>query len=85
MILNNRRIALREIADNVDISFGSCQAIFMDALSTKHAPAKIVPKLLNCEQKQLRIDVVQDILTTFNNDPDLLQKVITCDKSWVYF
>ena len=47
MILDNRRITIREVADDDDISFGSCQAIFTDVLSMKHATAKIVPKLLN--------------------------------------
>ena len=26
----------------------------------------------------------QEMLTTFNDDPDLLKKVITGDESWVY-
>ena len=30
MILDNCRIPIREVADDVGISFGSCQAIFMD-------------------------------------------------------
>ena len=42
MILDNRRITIREIADDVDISFGSCQAIFRDVLGMKRAVAKIV-------------------------------------------
>ena len=50
----------------------------------KRAAAKIVPKLFNFEQKQRRIDIAQEILATFNNDPDLLKKVITRDESWVY-
>ena len=33
MILHNRRIAIREVADDVDISFGSCQAIFTAVLA----------------------------------------------------
>ena len=37
MILNNGRIAIREVADDVGISFGSCQAIFTDILGMKHA------------------------------------------------
>ena len=49
----------------------------------KHAATKIVPKLLNFEQKQRHMDVSQEMLTAFNNDPDLLKKVITGDKSWV--
>ncbi|XP_018337789.1 PREDICTED: putative uncharacterized protein FLJ37770 [Trachymyrmex septentrionalis] len=32
MILENRRITIREVADDVGISFGSCQAIFSDVL-----------------------------------------------------
>ena len=53
MILHNNRITLREVVDHVGISFGSCQAIFTDVLSMKRAAAKIVPKLLNFEQKNV--------------------------------
>ena len=35
MILDNRRITIREVADDVGISFGSCQAIFMDVLGVR--------------------------------------------------
>ena len=52
MILDNRRITIREVADGVSISFGSCQVICNDVLGMKRAAAKIVPKLLNLEQKQ---------------------------------
>ena len=50
----------------------------------KRAAAIIVSKLLNFEQKQLHMDIVQEMLTTFNDDKDLLNKVITGDESWVY-
>ena len=43
----------------------------------KLAAAKSVPKLLNFKQKQCREDNAQEMLTTFNGDPDLLNKVIT--------
>ena len=33
MILDNRRIIIREVADDVDISFGLRQAIFTDVLA----------------------------------------------------
>ena len=35
MILNNRRII--EVADDIDISFGSCQAIFTNVSDKKRA------------------------------------------------
>ena len=84
MILNNRRITIREVAHDVGISFGSCQAIFTDVLGMKHAAANIITKLLNFEQKQCRIDIAHDMLTKFNGDPDLLNKVITSVESWLY-
>ena len=76
MILDNRRITIREIAGDVGISFGSSQAIFTDVLSMKRAAAKIVSKLLNFEKKQCRMEM----LTRFNDEPDLLKKVITGDE-----
>ena len=57
IILNNRRITIREFADDVGISFSTCQAIFTDVLSMKRAAAKIVPKLLNLKQTQCRLDI----------------------------
>ena len=30
------------------------------------------------------MDIAQEVLTTFNDDPDLLKKIITGDESWLY-
>ena len=84
MILCNRRITIREIAGDVSISFDSCQEIFTDVLGMKRKAAKIVPKLLNFEQKVRRMDIAQEMLSTFNDDPDLLIKIVIDDESWVY-
>ena len=43
----------------------------------------IVQKLLNFEQKQLRKDIALEMLTTFNDDSDLLKLIITGDESWI--
>ena len=50
----------------------------------KRAAAKIILKLLNFEQKQCLMDIAQEILTMFNDIPDLLKKVIAGDESWLY-
>ena len=57
MILDNRRITIRELTDDLGISFGICQAIFTEVLGMKRVAAKIVPKLINFEQKQCRMDI----------------------------
>ena len=81
MILDICRITIREVAVDVGISFWSCQSIFTDVLGMKRTAAKFVPKLLNFEQKQRRMDIAQEMLTTFYDYPDLLKKFITGDKS----
>ena len=48
------------------------------------AAAKSVPKLLNFEQKQSHMDIAREMLTTFNDHPDLIKMDITGDESWVY-
>ena len=67
MILDNRRITIREVSNDVGISFVSCQAIFTDVTCFR--------------QKQRRMDIAQNMLTTFNDDPDVLKKVMTGDES----
>ena len=84
MILDNCRITIREVADNVGISFGLCQAIFTDVLGMKRATAKIVSKLQIFKQKQLRMEIAQEMLKKFNDDLKLLEMVITGDEWWVY-
>ena len=79
MIFHNRRITIREVADDIGISFGLCQAIFTDVLGMKREAAKIVPKCQNFDQKQCHMDIAQEMLTTFSDD--LLKKVMTNDES----
>ena len=52
MVMNDRRITIREVADDVGISIGSRHEIFSNVLGIKRVEEKFVPKLLNFEQKQ---------------------------------
>ena len=40
--------------------------------------------MVNCEQKKRRMDIAQAVVTTFNNDPYFIKKVVTGDESCVY-
>ncbi|XP_029665557.1 uncharacterized protein LOC115236955 [Formica exsecta] len=84
IIMDNRRITIREVADDVGISFGSCQVIFSDVLGLRRVAAKFVLKLLNFDQEQCRMDIAQELLNEVNDDPELLKRVITGDETWVY-
>ncbi|UYV74896.1 hypothetical protein LAZ67_12001710 [Cordylochernes scorpioides] len=76
MILANRRITVREV--------GSCHSIFINDLGMRRVAAKFVPKLLNCDQKQHRMNIANEMLDSVRDDPNLLQRVITGDEAWVY-
>ena len=84
IVMENSRITIREVAEDVSVSVGSCHAIFSDILGLKSVAPKFVPKLLNIDQKTRRVNIAQEMLNDVNDDPDLLKRVITGDKSWVY-
>ncbi|UYV68489.1 hypothetical protein LAZ67_5004482 [Cordylochernes scorpioides] len=84
MILANRRITVREVAEDLNISIGSCHSIFINDLGMRRVAAKFVPKLLNCDQKQHRMNIANEMLDSVLDDPNLLQRVITGDEAWVY-
>ena len=85
MILDNHRITIRESADNVGITFGSCQAIFVDVLGNCiKRQRRMFKKLKNFKQKQRCMDITEEMLTRFNDGLDLLNRDIPSDESWVY-
>ena len=83
--LESSRIIIREVAEDVGISIGSCHLIFSNVLGMKRVAAKFVPKLLNFEQKQCRISIAQELLNDVNNDPGLLKRVIMAPCDFVVF
>ncbi|UYV65551.1 hypothetical protein LAZ67_3004671 [Cordylochernes scorpioides] len=84
MILANRRITVRGVAEDLNISIGSCHSIFINDLGMRRVAAKFVPKLLNCDQKQHRMNIANERLDSVRDDPNLLQRIITGDEAWVH-
>lgn len=72
-IMDNLRIIIRDIVDDVGILIGLFYAICTDILSIKRVEVKFVPKLLNFEQKQRRVEFVRKSLNEVNNDQKLLK------------
>src|SRR5215469_6958247 len=54
IVRNNRRLTVRETADNCGISVGSCDAILTDDLHMKRVCSKFVPRLLTDDQREQR-------------------------------
>jgi histone-lysine N-methyltransferase SETMAR len=77
LIMEDRRLTVREIADEVGISRGSANTILTEDVGMRRVAAKFVPKLLSPEQQQLCLEVAQDMLECANRDPEFLKTVIT--------
>ena len=75
-IFDNRRITVTEVADDVGISFGLCQAINVCSRHETRGSGDY--------SKMLCMNIAQGMLTTFKDDPDLLKRVIHGDESWLY-
>ena len=72
------------IADELKINHDSVWKTIIEDLGMRKICAKMVPKLLDDNQKERRVEVCQDILEHLQTEPDLLQRVVTGDESWIF-
>jgi len=84
LVRGDRRLTVREIAGEVGISKDSAHEILLADLNMHRVAAKFGPKLLSAKQKELRVEVAQDLLDTTSTGPEFLNTVITGDETWVY-
>ncbi|XP_055307458.1 protein GVQW3-like [Sitodiplosis mosellana] len=80
LVLENRRSTIRDIADTVDISFGSVQTILKDILHLRRVKSRLVPKTLNLLEKERRVHVCETLLSDYQN---VLKCIITGDETWI--
>ena len=84
VIHGNRRLTVREVADEVGISIGSCHHIFTEKLQLRCISAKFVPCLLTDDQKENHVEISQELLANANGNESFLKNIITGDETWVY-
>jgi len=84
LVMQDRHITVRELADEVGVSTGSVHTILTVDLGLRTVSPKFVPKLLTMEQKQLRLEITQDMLDCVERDSNFLNTMITGEESWVY-
>ena len=84
IVIENRRITIRKVAEDVGILVGSYHAIFRIFLGMKRVSAKFVPKLLNFEEKNRCMSIAQELLNDVNNNSNLLRRAIIGDEIWEY-
>jgi hypothetical protein len=72
------------IADMINIDKETVRQILHNNLNMNKVCAKMVPKILSQDQKDNRKNICSDILQMINEQPNLLENVITCDEPWIF-
>jgi hypothetical protein len=65
---SNRRLTIEEIAEDCNISVGSCHEILVEKLGMHRVAAKFVPRLMSQDQKDNRVTICQELLDRANDD-----------------
>ena len=68
LILEDRRILAKSIAEQLDISRERVGSIIHEYLGMRKLPAKWVPKFLNADQKRQRCQSSEQLLEFFRRD-----------------
>lgn len=85
MVLNDRKLKLREIAEAVHISVGLVHDILHNHLHMKKLLARWVPRVLTPEQKENRVIASELGLKTFQRNPtDFVARLVTMDETWIH-
>ncbi|KAM8704751.1 hypothetical protein ACLKA7_009240 [Drosophila subpalustris] len=85
IVLTDRRVKVREIAETVGISTGSAVSILHDHLHMKKLNVKWVPHFLDIEQREKRVADSKFCLDMFNRNPsEFLRRYITMDETWIH-
>ena len=77
VIRGNLRLTVGEVADEGDISTGSCHQIFTEKLQMRCVSAKFVPRLLTDDQKENRVEISEELLANANGNENFLKNIIT--------
>jgi len=85
LILEDRWISAKSIAEQLGISRERVGSIILEDLNMRKPSVKWFPKCLNADQKRQRCQSYEQILGFFRRDPNyFLSRLVTMDKTWLY-
>jgi len=85
MVLDDRRIKVREIAETIGISKERVGYILHKELDMKKLCAGWVPRLVTADQKRTCMKISEQCLERFNkNKTDFVRQFITMDEAWIH-
>ena len=85
LVLNNRQIKVAELASECGIFNGSVCTIIHEHLGMSKVSARWVPRNLNMQDRQQRVESSQELLEVYNANPeDFHTRLVTGDETWLH-
>lgn len=85
MILDDRRLKVRELAEAVGISTERVHHILHEYLAMRKLSARWVPRLLTIDHKHNRVKSSKECLEMYKRNPnEFLRRFVTVDETWIH-
>lgn len=84
MLARDRRLTLRLMAEELDISKDTVRTIVHEDLGMRKICSHFVPHFLTEEQKEKRMESANDFIDMCDQDPSFLTTIVTGDETWCY-
>src|SRR5215469_7913601 len=68
LIRQDRCRTIRNIAEEVEVGYGTCQRVLTEELGMHRVAAKFVPRILTADQKQQRVNACTELRQFASND-----------------
>ena len=81
----DRRVSIETISAQCDVSVGTVHTIICEELKMWKICAKYVTRVLREDEKERRCHGSRKIVELINTDPTVLDTLVTCNESWIYF
>ena len=80
----DRRVSIETISALFDVSVGTVYTIIREELKMQKICMKFVPRVQR-DQKERHCHESREIVELINSHPTVLDAVVTCDESWIYW
>jgi [histone H3]-lysine36 N-dimethyltransferase SETMAR len=85
MILRDRRLTIRRVAECLKLSTGTIHHIITEVLGYSKVCARWVPRMLTCENKRIRLQSSRKNLELYRADPAKFhRRYVTMDETWAH-
>ena len=86
IVLNGRRLKVREISETINISVGRVWHILHECLGMRKVSERWVPRLLTADHKRARVVASEQCLDMFQrNSKEFLRSCVTVDEKWIHY